>query len=710
MNCGGPGAARAAGRAALQRETNVRRRVLVLTRDLIPLPGRATSGGGLRAWGLGEALRLKGHDVVYSVPRKVVPEGEEYEELRSLAFEPGDLHTTLLRAEPDVLLVEQWGLATHLSDTSIPVILDLHGSLILENAFRRHRSLTSNAAAKIKALQKADLVICPGVRQRAYFMSWLMMSGADPMDIPVAVVPVSMPPEQPPRRADTGGPLSLVYGGQLWPWIDSGDALVAAAEVLEETGAGTLNLFVNEPERADVLPYDDSSETPAWHLPERVRSSDVVKLEGMIPHDAMVDRYTAAHLAVDLYAHNTERDLACTTRTVEYMWCGLPVVYGDYGELAGLIQRYEAGWIVSPGDGEAVRAAIREAVENRDELRRRGENASRLVREELLWDRTVEPLERFVQDPLVRDRGETIFGKLALEFDRIRSEATDRIQSLEQDLKRMVEEVENRESRIVSLTDEIAHHERLLEEKNRLLDETRQRLADREAELEADKRRLEEIISRQGVEIAEREREIRRLSSTVEELRSGAEDLRAALAEARDMLEAEQQDHGETCGRYEATRAELVQLQREKDEVCQELEGVKVDLKGAVSKIGRQAEAYEARIQELEERNRTLAQNELELRKDLGAEAARVQEIQDQVCERDKELEKLRQEAEELRRQLGELQSSWPQRALATGQHSLRRMAVQVPTVAGLFVRNLANNAYMTVWQKRHNVRIFPGQ
>jgi hypothetical protein len=37
-------------------------------------------------------------------------------------------------------------------------------------------------------------------------------------------------------------------------------------------------------------------------------------------------------------------------------------------------------------------------------------------------------------------------------------------------------------------------------------------------------------------------------------------------------------------------------------------------------------------------------------------------------------------------------------------------VAFQVPTVAGLFVRNLANNAYMTVWQKRHNVRIFPGQ
>ena len=72
--------------------------------------------------------------------------------------------------------------------------------------------------------------------------------------------------------------------------------------------------------------------------------------------------------------------------------------------------------------------------------------------------------------------------------------------------------------------------------------------------------------------------------------------------------------------------------------------------------------------------------------------------------------QQLQTQLKAMRRKLRELRNSWGERTVATGQHTLRRVALQVPSVAGLWVRNLANNAYMSVWQKRHNVKIFPGQ
>ena len=72
--------------------------------------------------------------------------------------------------------------------------------------------------------------------------------------------------------------------------------------------------------------------------------------------------------------------------------------------------------------------------------------------------------------------------------------------------------------------------------------------------------------------------------------------------------------------------------------------------------------------------------------------------------------QQLHSQLKAMRRKLRELRNSWGERTMATGQHTVRRVAVQVPALAGLWVRNLANNAYMTVWQKRHNVKIFPGQ
>jgi hypothetical protein len=109
---------------------------------------------------------------------------------------------------------------------------------------------------------------------------------------------------------------------------------------------------------------------------------------------------------MDVMQRNPERELAFTTRTVEYMWCGLPVIHHDYDELSDLIREYEAGWTVDPADRAALDRVVAEILAKPAEAARRGRNAQRLVRERLTWDRTAESLDYFVRHPRLRQNAD----------------------------------------------------------------------------------------------------------------------------------------------------------------------------------------------------------------------------------------------------------------------------------------------------------------
>jgi hypothetical protein len=132
-----------------------------------------------------------------------------------------------------------------------------------------------------------------------------------------------------------------------------------------------------------------------------------VQVQPMVAHDELIEAYRRAHVAIDLMARNPERELAFTTRTVEYLWCGLPVIYNDYAELSRYIREYRAGWTIDPSDRAALQAAVSEAFEQPERVREYGRNAQRLVRERLTWDRTIEPLDGICRNPARRERAKT---------------------------------------------------------------------------------------------------------------------------------------------------------------------------------------------------------------------------------------------------------------------------------------------------------------
>ena len=374
------------------------RRVLVLSGDVLPYPGLPTSGAGLRAWGIANGLAAAGHDVTLLMPAKVldalqVPD-ERKAELLPWTYIPERCDEAIARWRPDILVLQHWWLATHVEAGDLPLVIDLHGPLLLETLYQNHPDYEDLAGQKIQALSRADFITCAGDEQRKYFYPWLMLAGFDLREPAIAAVPVSLSPDLPPHRAE--GEVAFVYGGIYLPWQNPLVALGALVERLEAHGAGRLHFF------GGAHPVLKLAAAEYETIERRIAASERVVSHGLVPHDRLLDEYRRAHVAFDVMARNPERELAFTTRTVEYLWCGLPVVYNDYAELARPIRDYEAGWTVDPLDRAAIAAVVDAILADPAEVERRSDNARRLARERLAWDRTIGPLDAFCRQPQKR--------------------------------------------------------------------------------------------------------------------------------------------------------------------------------------------------------------------------------------------------------------------------------------------------------------------
>jgi glycosyltransferase involved in cell wall biosynthesis len=386
-------------------------RVLVISGDTLPLEGLPTTGAGLRAWGLGEALRSRGHDVVYAMPKGVVGKKLSAGAIAVHLFDPLTLDDVVAKVNPDVLIFQHWPWLAVLREPPRGfVVVDFHGPLLLETHFRDPAHVRQILPSKLVSLSRADYFICAGKKQLYYYLAWLLIAGFDLQSFPISVVPFSLSPDLPARSAEPEDPL-FVYGGVFLPWQDPVLGLRILVAEMERLGRGQLRFFGGK------HPWLPLSYERFDGLRKELESSARVRFQPTMSRDQLIKEYTGASVAWDLMARNPEREMAFTSRTVEYLWCGLPVVYNNYADLAEYIAEYDAGWVVDPTNEQQIRQTIQQILTDRENVYRKGKNASRLVHERLTWDKTIEPLDRYCRNPYRADRkeGETLLDKSVMD-------------------------------------------------------------------------------------------------------------------------------------------------------------------------------------------------------------------------------------------------------------------------------------------------------
>ena len=297
---------------------------------------RSISGGGLRVLGLRWLLEQLGYQVICLQPNEdsdLEPWERTFriDHIRSDGYIQHNLNEVLQTLPCELLIVEQWGLLDELERPNCPVVVDLHGSLLFENQEGGYEN-PQQMRTKILSLSKCDALLTPGYRQKYYFLAWAKMAGILSSTDSVLHLPLFLPPKFYADCSSLERNDIVVMGGGLWPWADL--KFSNSLKIYFEEQGFEVQTALYEPIKRDLHPSVDSqtlhdfkSEIPSTHK----------------PHSNLINSYCEASIAWDYYSDSWERQLAVTTRTVEYLYCGIAPIYSQDLELSELIKKHEIG-------------------------------------------------------------------------------------------------------------------------------------------------------------------------------------------------------------------------------------------------------------------------------------------------------------------------------------------------------------------------------
>ncbi len=375
--------------------TGKQKKILYFTCQPLYTPGSPATGGGLRAYGIGQALNDLGHEVIFSEPAYLAGGAQDCSgnSESDYCHNVENIPNIISKVKPDVVILGNWGIADRAADIDVPTVVDINGSLILENYYREHAALFEDMLAKIRALGKMDLILAGSDKQKMYLLGWCLMAGIKPESIRIEVLPFSLPPSlpipEPPNEP------VLVMAGYQWPWLDGQEAVETVSSELDKLQTGVLKIYTSGPQYFDVFSGENSIGKEQGFMD--VSSMPRVELCEPVSFDDLTEVLSNSTVALDVWEDNLERELAVPTRAVVYLWSGLPIISNKGGGLGEWIEMYGAGWTVDPSDKEALAGLVRDIIGNPGLLERPRAGAQHLVREHFVWDRTIGVLGQFCE-------------------------------------------------------------------------------------------------------------------------------------------------------------------------------------------------------------------------------------------------------------------------------------------------------------------------
>jgi glycosyltransferase involved in cell wall biosynthesis len=413
-------------------ETPKQPKVLLISNDVV---GSRMAGPGIRYWEFARALSSS-FDVTLAIPPFLgiheISSQPDFPARVLACHHAADLRALADAADVIVTLGIIPSLYPFLTHSVKPLVIDLFDPFLLSSLQQsgavdqteqvtRNQDLRRTLYAQLRA---GDYFICASERQRDYCLGMLSASGrvnpythADDASLRrlIDVVPFGLPAE-PPRHthqvlkgayppAKTGGYRKTIadgdkvvlWGGGIWDWFDASTLIRAMA--LLAGRREDIKLFFMGVERANARTPAMEASRQAVVLSQKLGLHDrTVFFNDWVPYDERQNYLLEADVGVSLHRNHVETRLAFRTRFLDYLWAGLPIVATQGDVLADLVQEWELGRIVAPGDAEAVAAALLELLDTpalRERYRARFARAAAGYR----WEVVTAPLADFCAHP-----------------------------------------------------------------------------------------------------------------------------------------------------------------------------------------------------------------------------------------------------------------------------------------------------------------------
>ncbi|MFB3787906.1 MAG: glycosyltransferase [bacterium] len=378
----------------------------IVTTEALPCFTTPCAGGGVRIWGIGEALRRRNVPCTYFLREGTPGLSHPPAGLPLRIYKPERLREEIRDAGCDAALFEQWQPLTFLSESlAIPVIADLPGPLALEYYWRDPADFYQHIVDKVECLARADYFLCAHERQWGYYMAWLTWAGVSPEDHGrLAVLPFLLHEMPVSRQGHVEDEPLFFWGGLFWPWHDRAQAFQVLVETVSRLRQGQIVVAGSEGEDS-LRDRQGNTYNPHPH----------VSWLGSLPFSEYVIELKRATVAVDIGRPTAERCLSSDLRTGTALWAGTPCIVTPESPWADWIEKHNAGWIVPYHDTRQLARLIEEIALERGDIKAKRRGAIEISRS-ISDESHLDPLSRWLENSSKRGPSATFF--TAREADR----------------------------------------------------------------------------------------------------------------------------------------------------------------------------------------------------------------------------------------------------------------------------------------------------
>ncbi|MEM2121951.1 MAG: glycosyltransferase, partial [Candidatus Woesearchaeota archaeon] len=511
-------------------------------------------GPTIRVFEIAKALKKKGHEVVIAEPDR-----KDEEIIEGVRFVPRNSKLlNNLKKNFDVAYCQIWDSEPSFLDavSKIPLIIDVYAPLLIEqsvffsmnfkkitphlmNAFIRDRFIPDT-----RILKHGDLYLVASERQRYYYMGLLTSLGIiNPKtyfhDF-IKIVPYGVPDKEPEYK----GPVIkgvvvpenkriIIWPSGIMPWFDA-ETPIKAMKIISKKYSDVVLVFVGAFSKRSSKSLTYKGFKKAEKLAKKLGLLNKnVFFTDWLPYDKRESIYFEAEFGISTYKKGYENDLAFRTRVTDMLYGRIPVICSEGDVLGEEIRKNGLGFVVKEGDEKDLADKIIYLLENKEEVVRIKKNIDNYVKNNLIWDKVVEPIDEFCNKPfkvkkelkldiykILEDKE-----KLVKEQNKLLSELKEKVNIMKEEIKKQKPGLEEKEKELRSLREELR--------------QVYERLRLRDIEIAQERTQLQKELQKTKEQTEEKEKELRSLR---EELRQVYERLRLRdieIAQERTQLQKE---------------------------------------------------------------------------------------------------------------------------------------------------------------------------
>lgn len=395
----------------------------ILLFSLGPVPHLKKSiveGGGLRVWGLANALLSQSHQITIAIPShylksavhtktgiSLIPYNQVADLIETLTSSQAVIYPTGAPTIANDVLNLRSKFTICIGDSYVPIHVEV-SARTAEDLELEEFHFKENSPQWLRAIGQSDLLLCASESQKTYLLGVLAGSGyltpKSYQHLKILVIPFGIERNRKPiakklNKEKSNKKFKILWYGGFYPWFDGS----RFADLVEYINAATIDNEVNiEIKVVGAINPFVSNQAFIQYANEvimKIKKAGNVEFIDWLPYNERHVLLNDVDLVFCFSQSGYENLLAWRTRYLDFIKFHIPLITNNIDPLGHLIVQSGAGIHIESGDPKEISKIVKKLVTSPTALYKMKDSYLKLE-EKLDWENVIKPLSVELKRPL----------------------------------------------------------------------------------------------------------------------------------------------------------------------------------------------------------------------------------------------------------------------------------------------------------------------